>query len=404
MQVLKTVRQADKFGISSGAVSFDWRAVIARKNSIVNALRGDKKRSLEERGVAYFNQGAEFLSSNEIRINGERVGAPKIIIATGSRSSRPPVEGIEKAITSKEALSLEELPRTMVMIGGGYIAMEFSHIFHTFGVDVTILEMQQRILINHDEEIALELQRLTEAKGIKLHLGAEVKKINGERDKLTVIAQTPEGERSFECALVMNAAGREPNVEGLNIEATGVKIEARRIPVNEYLQTNIESIYVAGDVSSPYMLTPVASYEGKLAASNALSSKPEQTDYRVVPAAVFSDPELGSVGLTEEQARQQGFDYRVTKYEFAKLGSAVLRGEADGVTKIIFERGSGQILGFHVLGPEASELIVMAALAMQGNLTQQQLGETMLIHPSLSEALGAVTTTAKTGHKEGCCG
>ncbi len=404
MQVLKTVRQASEFGISTGEASFDWRAVMARKEKIIGALVGDKNRSLEERGIDYFHQGAQFLSPTELQINGNRVGASKIIIATGSHTSRPSVEGIEKAITSNEALSLDELPRILVIIGGGYIAMEFSHILHTFGVDVIVLEMEDRILINHDEEIALELQRLTQEKGIRLHLNTRVKKIAGERSSFTVIAETPEGERSFECEMVMNAAGREPNLQDLNIEASGIKVDKKRIPVNEYLQTNVDNIYAAGDVSSPYMLTPVASYEGKLAASNALSGKLEQTDYRVVPAAVFSDPELGSVGLTEQQAKQQGFDYRVTKYEFAKLGSAVLRGETEGLAKLLFERSSGRILGFHILGPEASELIVMAALAMQGDLSQQQLGETMLIHPSLSEALGAVTTTAKTGHKEGCCG
>jgi pyruvate/2-oxoglutarate dehydrogenase complex dihydrolipoamide dehydrogenase (E3) component len=399
MQVLKTVRQAGEFGISTGDVSVDWRAVMARQRRIIKALVGDKQHSLEERGIGYFHRGAHFVAPTELQIDGDRVGASKIIIATGSRTARPPIDGIEHAITSDEALALEVLPRSVVMIGGGYIALEFSHIFHAFGVEVTILEMEPRILLQHDAEMALELQRLTEARGITLHVGTRVKQIAGERGRFTVVAKTPVGERRFPCDLVMNAAGREPNLDGLHLEASGVKQEKKRLPVNEYLQTSVGHIYAAGDVSSPYMLTPVASYEGKLAASNALSDKPEPTDYRVVPSAVFSDPELGAVGLTEEQAKEQGFDYQVATYAFAQLGSAILRGETDGLAKIISVRGSG-----HILGPEASELIVMAALAMQGNLTQQQLGETMLIHPSLSEALGALTTTAKTGHQEGCCG
>lgn len=404
MQVLKTISQAGEFGISTGEVSFDWKSVMARKDQILRALIGDKRKSLEERGIAYFHEGARFLSPTELELDGERVRAKKILISTGSKTSRPPVEGIEMAITSTEALSLESLPKTLVMIGGGYIAMEFAHIFHTFGVAITVLEMEDRILKNNDAEAALELQRLMEEKGIKLYLSTKVKRIAGDEGNFTVTAETPEGEREFQCEMVINAAGRSANVEGLELDKSGVEMTKKGIKVNEYLQTNVPHIYAAGDVLGRLMLTPVASYEAKLAAENALNGHRTKADYRVVPSAVFSDPELGAVGLTEEQAKEQGLKYQTVRYDFAKLGAAVLRGETEGFAKMIFEEGTGRILGVHILGPEASELIVSAAFAMQGKLTQEEFGSTMLIHPSLSESLGAVPTTAQTGHKEGCCG
>lgn len=401
---MKTIRESDRHAISVGEPRLDWPRLINQKNQLIGDLKGDKKKKLEERGIDYFHQGAQFVTPNEIQVNGERFRAERIIVASGSKAAMPPVEGIEKAITSTEALSLKELPRSMVIIGGGFIAMEFSHIFATFGVQVTIVEMLDRLLANHDHDISAAIAELTQKRGIALHLGARVRRIEAGEGRMAVVAETTDGEQRFEAELVMNAAGRSANVEGLAIENANVAIDQGRIKIDEYLQTSQPHIFAAGDVSSKYQLTPVASHDGRLAANNALNGKKQKRDYSLVPSAVFSDPEIASIGLTEAEAREQKLDVEIFRFDFKDLGAAIVRGETDGFVKMIAERQTGRIVGAHLIGPESSELILEFAFAMRGGLTRHQIADMMLIHPSLSEAIGAVVTSAKTGHKEGCCG
>lgn len=401
---MKTIGDADKHAFRVNQPKLDWAQLIERKRHLIGDLEGDKKKKLEERGIDYFHQGAKFASAHEIDVNGERMRADHIIMATGSKTAKPPVEGIEKAITSTEALSLEKLPRSMVVIGGGFIAMEFSHIFASFGVEVTIVEMLDRLLANHDADISAAIADLTRQRGIGLHLNARVLRIEGSQGQMSVIAQTEEGQRRFQAELVMNAAGRVANVDGVATENAGVEMERGRIKIDEYLQTSQPHIYAAGDVSSKYQLTPVASYDGRLAAVNALNRRRQKRDYSIVPSAVFTDPEIASVGLTEEEAREQKLTFDVFRFDFKDLGAAMIRGETEGFVKMIAEKRSGKILGAHIIGPEASELILDVVYAMKGGLTRHDIADMMLIHPSLSEAIGAVVTSAKTGHKEGCCG
>lgn len=402
--MLQTARQAHEFGVRTGEVSFDWKAVQARKERLTAELRGHKGESLEARGIAWLDAKARFAGPDALDVDGRRVSFERAVLCSGSRSIIPPIPGIEKAFTSDEALELTELPRSLVIVGGGFIAMEFAHIFHAFGVEVTVVEMADRVLTNHDREISETLQTLMRGKGIGLHLNTRVQAIEGESPNLRVRAETPGGEETFEAEAVMNATGRGPNVDGLAVEEAGIEVSRRGVVVDEHLQTTNDRVYAAGDVVNRYQLTPVASYEAKIAAENALRAEPTLPDYRVVPSAVFSDPEIGTVGLTEEEAEERGIPYRASRYEFKDLGAALLRGEAEGFAKLVFHEDTGEILGGHIIGPEASELILEVAFAMQGRLDQATFGSTMLIHPTLSEALGSLTTTAKTGHVEGCCG
>lgn len=402
--MLRTVKQAGEFGIRTGEVSVDWRAVQARKERIQAELRGHKGESLQERGIEWLDAKARFAGPDAVEVEGRRITFGRAVLASGSKSIVPPIPGIERAITSDEALDLDELPRSLVIVGGGFIAMEFSHIFHAFGVEVTVVEMAERVLTRHDREISEGLEEAMRRRGIGLHLNARVEAIEGENGRVRVRAETPEGERTFEADAVMNATGRGPNVDGLGTEDAAIEVSRQGVVVDEHLRTTNEQVYAAGDVVNRYQLTPVASVEAKIAAGNALSGEPTEPDYRVVPSAVFASPEIGSVGLTEEEAKERGIPYRASRYEFEDLGSALLRGEAEGFAKLLFHEETGEILGGHILGPEASELILEVAFAMQGRLDQATFGSTMLVHPTLSEALGSLTTTAKTGHVEGCCG
>lgn len=398
------MRQAEAFGIRAGEVSFDWKAVQARKNRLTAELRGPKGESLEARGIRWLDAKARFTGPDALEVDGGGVSFERAVLCSGSKAFVPPVPGIEKAFTSDEALELEALPRSLVIVGGGFIALEFAHIFHAFGVDVTVVEMADRVLTRHDGEIAQTLQHTMRESGIDVRLRSRVRAIEGESPTLRVHAETPGGNAVLTAEAVMNATGRDPNVDGLAVEEAGIEVSRRGVVVNEHLQTTNEQVYAAGDVVNRYQLTPVASHEAKVAAKNALSEEPTEPDYRVVPSAVFSDPEIGSVGVTEEEAEERGIPYRASRYDFKDLGAALLHGEAEGFAKLLFHDETGEILGGHIIGPEASELILEVAFAMQGRLDQATFGSTMLIHPTRSEALGSLTTTAKTGHVEGCCG
>ncbi len=402
-QVLSLVRRTGDFGISTGKVGCDWGAVIDRKNRIVRQLEAGKEYSLEQRNITYFHDKATLRSPNEVVIGGQTVRAEKIILATGSKTLMLTIPGIEKAITSTEALDLRELPGSMVMIGGGFIAMEFAHIFKAVGVDVTILEAMDRILTAEDEEVSQAVAETSEKKGISIHTGSKVLRIEGERGAHMVVAETPEGEKSFPCEMVMLAAGRVANLDGFGAEEIGIELGKRGVRVNDYLQTSIPNIFAAGDVVNRYQLTPVASYEGRIATNNALSDEKQVPDYRFVTHSVFTDPPVAGVGLTERESKESGLDVEVSRYNFEELGSAIVQGETEGFVKTVFD-GTGKILGVHIFGPEAPELIHQAALAMKAGFTRRELMEVLMIHPSLSEAFFASVTSRETGHEEGCCG
>lgn len=404
MQLINLLRKAGKFGISASDVGYDWSAVIDRKDRIVGQLQGGKEYALRNRRIDFFHEKVIFKSPTELTVGGRAVRAEKIILATGSKTLILPVPGIEKAITSNEALDLRTLPETLVIIGGGFIAMEFAHIFNAAGVNVTILEAMDRILTAEDEEISAALTEVSEKKGIDIYTNSKVMRVDGERGAHTVAAETADGERMFPCEMVMLAAGRVSNVEGFGAEEIGIERDRRGMKVNDYLQTTVPNIYAAGDVVNRFQLTPVASYEGRIAATNALTDARQVPDYRFVTRSVFTDPPVASVGLTEVQAREQGHDVAISRYGFSELGSAIVAGETEGFVKTVLDAKDDTILGVHILGAEAPELIHEAALAMKAGFMPRDLAETIMIHPSLSEAFFASVTSREAGHTEGCCG
>jgi len=366
-------------------------------------MEAGKQASLAAQGIALFRRRAAFVSPHEVDLGGQKVRADKIILAVGAHAVRPAIPGIELAITSDEALALRELPASLVMIGGGVIAMEFAHIWNAVGVQITILELGERILSKEDGEIAEGLTRLSQARGIAIHTRTRVQRVERTHDGYVVTAQTLEGEHRFPGELVMLAAGRVANTEGLRLEAAGVQVEKRGISTNEYLQTTAPHIYAGGDAVGRYFFTPVATYEGKLAARNALQGNVEKADYSLVTHTVFTLPPASAVGLTEEQARQQGLEVAVTRVPFSAIGRAVVDDETEGFVKIIEEKGSERLLGAHILGPRAEELIHEFAIAMKGGLTRQQLAQVISIHPSLSEGVIGAAVSAERARAESCC-
>lgn len=404
MQQYGLVRDAGRFGVHTGRVSLDWAEVIERKDRLLRELQGEKQSSLEGHGIHLLPGNATFLSSRELLVGGQTVQAGKVIVATGSHAARPRVPGTEMAITSDDALEMRELPESVAIIGGGVIAMEFAHIWNAAGVRVTVLEMGARILSSMDPDVVRELTRICVDRGIEIVTRAQLEKLSREGNRLVVRAMTPEGMRDFKASTVMLATGRVPNVEGINLEAAGVQVRRGRITTDEYLQTTTPNVYAAGDAIGGYCLAPVAAHEGRVAARNAVRGDREKVDYSLVATTVFTLPPVAAVGLSEAQARATGAEVKIAQMPYAGIERAAIEGETDGLAKILVDGQTGRLLGAHLVGADADELIHQVAIAMKGHLTWQEMLEVIHAHPTFSEVIFGALRTLQTGHPDGCCG
>jgi dihydrolipoamide dehydrogenase len=392
-----TVVGAKEYGIHvEGTVSPDWPAIQKRKERIVNLhtrgvaslLKRAKATVYEGRGrLLGAQQGGAFpieITSDE---GVERVEADKVILATGARPVYLPMTGFDLpgVLDSTGALSLEELPERLLIVGGGVIGCEFASVYSTFGVQVTIVEMLDRLLPMMDLEISAEIARAFKRKKIDSHLSSRANGIEAVGDVLRVAFTTPEGDQTLEVDKVLVSVGRRSNVEDLGLDATGVKAE-RGIPVNERMETNVPGVYAIGDVTGQWWLAHMASRGGIVAAENACGHS-AKIDYRVVPSCVFTHPEIASVGLTEEQAHEQGYDVLVGKFPFAANAKASIYGDRQGFVKLVTESKYGEVLGVHIVGPHASDLILEGGLALSMEATLDEIEATIHAHPTLGEAI-----------------
>ena len=327
-----------------------------------------------------------------------QLATKKIIIATGSVPARLPIPGLDLpgVLTSRELLALEELPQSLAIVGGGVIGVEFASIFNTLGTRVTVIEMLPHLLPPVDRKLARRFQRMLSAQGVEVKLNAPVEEIGLENGRLQVKFSSAKGEGAVEAEKVLVAVGRWPHTEGLGLGALGIKMDGRRILVNEFMETSVPGIYAIGDVLGTYMLAHVASYEGEVAVENALGHQ-RAADYRAVPYCVFTAPELAGVGLGEREAKERGLDYQVVRFPFSASGRALAMGETEGQVKMVCEKGSGRVLGLHVMGPRASDLIAEGALAIQLEATAEDVAQTIHAHPTLPEAVMEAAKAAAFG-------
>ncbi|MBA7550961.1 Dihydrolipoyl dehydrogenase [subsurface metagenome] len=318
----------------------------------------------------------------------EIIKTKNIIIATGSSVMKLPIPGldVEGVITSDEALSLSELPSRMLIIGGGVVGIEFAGIFRALGVEVTVVEMLPRILLPIDEEIARRLTVSLKRKGIEILTDCKVKEIKKTNQNLEVLVSTSEGEKKLETEKVLLAAGRVPELGNIDVQGLDIELDGRAIKVDEKMRTNIPGIYAVGDVVGKIMLAHVASREGIVAVEN-ISGKEVLMDYKVVPNCVFSMPEVASVGLTEEEARKEIDNIKVSKFPFMANGKALGMGETEGMVKIIADGDTLELLGLHILGAHASDLIAEGTLALSMEATAEEIINTIHAHPTLAEAI-----------------
>lgn len=387
-KVAETVKNASEFGIELKEANFNWKRARNRKEEIVNFLRQKRNEAVARWKIELFREQAFFLSPEEVGIGKEKIRAEKIIIAAGSKVAKPPVPGIEHCITSDEAFDLPQLPKEIAILGGGAVAIEFSYIFSQAGVKVTLIEMQERLAGTEDKEISQALEKSMKNKGIEVLTSSAVKKIEKTTEDYRITFEQNGKLRAQDFSLVMNALGRIPNLEGLELEKAGVEVEKRAVKVNEFLQTTNPNIYAAGDAIGGFMLTSVAYYEGRLAAKNAIERNAEAVDYSIIPRAIFFQPEIGSVGLTEDEAKKTSLPYVIGKAELKAEGVFYAESLEDGLVKIIVEKPGGRILGAHIFAENAGELIQIISVAMASGATIEELANHIYTHPTLAEVIG----------------
>jgi len=392
-ELLNNLQRAEEFGIQVKDYSFDFPAIMKRKDLITRRLSSGVEQLMKVNQVRVVRGEGQIVEPGTVEVldvDGQKeiIKTKNTIIATGSSVMKLPIPGlnVEGVITSDEALSLSELPPKMIIIGGGVIGIEFAGIFKALGVEVTVVEMLPRILLPIDEEIARRLTMSLKKKGIEILTDCKVKGIKKNNQNLEVLVSTSEGEKKLETEKVLLAAGRVPELGNIDVQRLGIELDRRAIKVDEKMRTNISSIYAVGDVVGKIMLAHVASREGMVAVEN-ISGKEVLMDYKVVPNCVFSMPEVASVGLTEEEAKKENDNIKVSKFPFMANGKALGMGEAEGMVKIIADADTSELLGFHILGAHASDLIAEGTLALSMEATAFEIVNTIHAHPTLAETI-----------------
>ena len=389
-QVMGYMDHSREFGIEIDGYRLDMEQVQARKNKIVKTLTGGVEYLLKSNKVAIEKGCAKIIKAGLVEVTGKdgtvkRLETKRILIASGSKSSRLPIEGmdLEGVITSKEALDMKTVPEEIVIIGGGVIGIEFAGIYQSFGAKVTVVEFMPHIIPNVDVEITARLKSLLEKRGISIMTGSKVEKIEKKGNNLSVQVDAGGKKQVLSCGQVLVSTGREMDADGLNLDGAGVRYDRKGIKVDENYETNVPGIYAIGDVTGRVMLAHVASEEGKTAVERMAGEKTE-VDYSLIPNSIFTFPDVSSIGLSEEQAKEQGIEYITSKYQFSGNGKALTMGDAEGMVKVIAAKS--RLLGVHIIGPNASDLIAEAAIAMNGMFTVEEAAGVMHGHPTLSEA------------------
>lgn len=386
--VLHKVLHAAEYGITTGAISFDYAKMKTRKDHVIGGIRKSLEGLILSNGIAILRGHAEFLSPTEIKIKAEQsviVSASKTIIATGSEPldiAAFPCDH-KKVFNSSSILELTSLPKSIAIIGGGYIGCEFASLFADLGVKVTILEALPSIVMLQGKTVAESLTKAFIKKGITIQTGVMVEGIDHHLDSLNVRLKD---HSPLSCEIALVSIGRKVVSSGLGLEKAGVATDAKgMILVNDKMQTNMTGIYAIGDVTGKSMLAHVASHQGIVAASNA-GGIAARMHYNSVPAVIFTNPEIATVGMTLEQAIESGYSAVIGKFPFQALGKSIAAIETDGFAQIIVDRKNGQILGAQVVGSEASTLIAEMGLAIANELTVDCITDTIHAHPTLAES------------------
>jgi mercuric reductase len=379
---------AAKLGIETGPATVDLARVKERKDTLKKPQE-QWVADLEGQGYATFSTEATLVDAHTVRAGEHVLEADRILIATGSRTAVPPIEGIDEVgwIDHVSALELTELPESLLVCGGGAVGLEFGQIFRRFGSQVTIVDALERIAPAADAEAAATLAAALGEEGIEIVPSVFVKSARRDGDEIVATLAPRDGsaERELRVAQILLASGRVPNVEGLNLDGVGVETTRAGIVVDGHMRSSVAGIWAAGDVNAVAQFTPVAQYQARVAVADMFGEDVPAADYSVLPTSIFTDPELGSVGLTEEQAREQGFEVEVVRNEFVRRFSYI--DARHGLFKIVFDRGSRRVLGLHVISRNAGDIVQGFSLALRFGATIEDLAAMHHVFPTFGEGV-----------------
>ncbi len=394
--VYEQMQHAADFGVQASEIKLAFADVQKRKDKVVMKNSKGVEFLMKKNKVTVFNGYGKLQLPGKIEVTSandkkETIETKNIIIATGSVVR--PIPGFdtdgERVVNSDHILELKEVPKSLIVMGAGAVGVEFASVYSRFGCDTTLVELLPRLLPLEDEEISVELAKSFRKRGIKQQLDTKLEKLEKTDNGIKLTGKTSQGEAvNLEAEMLLVAVGRMPFIEGLGLEGTKIKVERGAIQVDEFLRTGEPNVYAIGDVIPTPWLAHLASKEGILAVEQIAGQQhTEPINLRHVPSCTYCDPEVASVGLTEKKAREEGYDVKTAKFPFSASGKARILGEEEGFVKVVSETKYDELLGVHIMGPHATELIAEACVAMQLESTAEELGRTMHAHPTISESV-----------------
>jgi pyruvate/2-oxoglutarate dehydrogenase complex dihydrolipoamide dehydrogenase (E3) component len=395
-RVAYLAKRSTEFGVNNNGFSVDMKAIFDRKQKVVESFRNSSEKGLRDtKNLELIYGEASFTGHKEITIKlreggEETMGADKIFLNVGARPSIPKIDGLDTVnyLTSTSIMELKELPEHLIAIGGGYISLEFGQMFRRFGSKVTILEHGDRFLAREDEDVANEIKRILEDEGIEIHTNCQISKVSSTNNVTSVRVKINDEEKNFDGTHLLIGAGRTPNTDVLNPEKAGININERgHIVVNDKLETSVQGIYALGDVKGGPEFTHISYHDHLIIYKNLFENGNESTTGRLVPYCMFTDPQLGRVGITEQEARKKGMNIQVATLPMSHIARAIETGETKGLMKAIVDADSKKILGVAVLGEQGGEMMSMLEIAMMGALNYEVLKTAVFAHPLYAESL-----------------
>ncbi|HEX9696837.1 MAG TPA: dihydrolipoyl dehydrogenase [Actinomycetota bacterium] len=387
--VYDTMRDASTFGVTASNVGYDWGAVQARKTAVVERMVKGLTATLKARKVETIKGTGTITAAGTVTVDGSPLKTKNIVIATGSKPKMiPGLEAGDRIITSDEALLMDHVPQSAVILGAGAIGVEFASLWASFGCAVTLVEMLPSLVPLEDPDAGKELARAFRKRGIASMVGAKLEEAKAGADGVTCRVSVDGKTETIEADVLLVAVGRGPVTDGAGLESIGVATDRGFVVVDEYCRTNVEHVYAVGDVIPTLQLAHVSFAEGMLAAEHIAGREVRPLDYDAMPRATYCDPEISSVGLTEPQARERGFDVETKSVGFGHIGKAAILNKTAGFCKIVAEKAGGRILGVHMVGPHVTDLLAEAMLAYGWEATAADIAPFIHPHPTLSEVFG----------------
>jgi dihydrolipoamide dehydrogenase len=393
-QVFEYINHAKDYGIQVDGASIDFSAVVKRSRDVAGGMSKGIQFLFRKNKIDHIAGFGKVLKGKKVEVSNEKgekttYDAKHIILATGTRARELPNLPIDndKIIGYRKAMTMDKLPKSMVVVGSGAIGVEFAYFYSSMGTKVTIVEFMPRIVPNEDEEVSKTLEKIYKKAGMGIMTNSSVEKVEKKGDVCTVTIKTEKGTETLECDVVLSAVGVSTNLEGLGLEELGVKVDKGRVIVDNYYKTNVDGVYAIGDIVSGPALAHVASAEGIICVEKIAGHSPEPLNYGNIPGCTYCQPEIASVGMTEQQAKDAGYEIKVGKFPFSASGKASAGGNKEGFVKVIFDAKYGEWLGAHMIGANVTEMIAEVVVARNLETTGHEIIKSVHPHPTMSEAV-----------------